>query len=72
MKFNEIGIKPKLIRLYQYNVDDEDTAYRLGMKKDRQGQFYLYQYNTSGSGFIKQMGSARRIFGNPIHIIDIN
>jgi hypothetical protein len=64
MRITEIA-KPKLIKLHYFNVDNERSATELGLKQDRNGRWYLPQYNTSGSGFDRAATSAIRVFGRP-------
>lgn len=71
MKISEV-VKPKLIKLHYFSVDDTDSALELGMKQDRNSQWYFPQYNTSGSGFDRKITSVIRIFGRPIKSIDLN
>lgn len=65
MLIKEITSRPKIVKLHYFSVDDIGTAEKIGLKKDRQGQWYLPQYDTSGSGFDKSASSAIRIFGPP-------
>jgi hypothetical protein len=65
MLIKEIASRPKLVKLHYFSVDDVSVAEKIGLKKDRHGQWYLPQYNTSGSGFDKNAGSAIRLFGLP-------
>lgn len=69
MRYNEFENKPKLIKLHYFNVTDIDLAKELGMKQDRNGSWYLAQYNTSGSGFDRKATSAIRAFGHPTKTI---
>ncbi len=65
MHFNEIENSPKLVKLHYFSVDDTEIANELGLKQDRNGQWFLPQYNTSGSKFDRIVTSAMRIFGRP-------
>lgn len=65
MHFNEIENRPKLIKLHYFSVDDDQTAQELGLKQDRNHQWFLPQYNTSGSKFDRIATTAIRIFGRP-------
>jgi len=65
MLINEVVVVPKVVKLHYFPVDDISTAEKLGLKKDKKGNWYLAQYNTSGSGFDKKISSAMRIFGTP-------
>ena len=72
MRFNEIETRPKLIKLHYFKVDDDQAATELGMKQDRNGRWYLPQYDTSGRGFDQRVTSAIRIFGNSYNTVRIN
>jgi hypothetical protein len=65
MRFNEIDNRPKLVKLHYFNVDDDQSATELGLKQDRNGRWYLPQYNTSGLNFDRLATSAMRVFGRP-------
>ena len=69
MRFNEFENKPKLIKIHYFNVTDEDAAVQYGMKQDRNGQWYLPQYNTSGSKFDRNATSLIRLFGHPRTVV---
>lgn len=71
MLIKEITSRPKVVKLHYFSVDDISTAEKIGLKKDRQGQWYLPQYNTSGSGFDRNASMAIRIFGPP-RIVELN
>lgn len=65
MRFEEFENKPRLIKLHYFNVTDEDAAVQYGMKQDKNRQWYLPQYNTSGSKFDRNATSLIRLFGHP-------
>lgn len=65
MHINEIENRPKLVKLHYFSVDDDQTAQELGLKQDRNRQWFLPQYNTSGSNFDRTVTTAIRIFGRP-------
>lgn len=56
---------PRMIRLHYFRNVDPDTARLYGMKKDRNGNFYLPQYDKSGRTFDYHWSSLRRMFGDP-------
>lgn len=64
MRINEIGT-PRLVKLHYFNVHDERSARDLGLRQDRNGRWYLPQYNTSGLNFDRAATSAIRVFGRP-------
>ena len=70
MRIAEIST-PKLIKLHYFKVDDTEIARELKLKQDRNGQWYLPQYNTSGRGFDRQYTSVLRIFNRPIKVVDL-
>jgi hypothetical protein len=72
MRLTEIESLPKLIKLHYFSVDDQQASNELGMKQDRNGRWYLPQYNTSGRIFDQRFSSAVRLFGRPINTIKIN
>jgi len=72
MRFKEIDKVPKLVKLHYFSVDDLEVSRELGMKQDRNGRWYLPQYNTSGRNFNQKFTSAVRIFGRPVDSIEIN
>jgi hypothetical protein len=72
MRLIEIQSLPKLIKLHYFNVDDQQASKELGMKQDRNGRWYLPQYNSSGRIFNQKFSSAVTIFGRPINSIEIN
>jgi len=72
MRLLEVIARIKLTHLHYFNVDQEDIAKQLGLKKDRSGKWYLPQYNTSGSGFDKKAADSIRIFGQPTRTLKIN
>lgn len=60
--------KPILIRLHYFNLDNLEDALELSdnkLKKDREGQWYLPQYNTSGSKFDQIYTTLQRNYGSP-------
>jgi hypothetical protein len=65
MRFTEIESKPQLIKLHYFQVDDTQAARDIGMRQDRNGQWFLPQYNKSGGGFDRKVSSAMRLFGTP-------
>jgi hypothetical protein len=65
MRFTEIESKPKLVKLHYFNVTDVNAAREIGMRQDRNGQWFLPQYDKSGSGFDRKATSAIRLFGHP-------
>ncbi len=69
MRISEFETKPRLIKLHYFNVNDIDVARELGLKQDKNGRWYLPQYNTSGSGFDRKATSAIRSFGHPTNTI---
>ena len=71
MRFTEIESKPQLIKLHYFRVDDTQAAREIGMRQDRNGQWFLPQYDKSGSGFDRKASSAIRLFGAP-RTISIN
>jgi hypothetical protein len=46
-------------------------AKELGLKQDRNGHWYLPQYNTSSRGFDQKASSAMRMFGRPVKSINL-
>jgi len=62
----------KLTHLHYFDVDQEDIARKIGLKKDRNGKWYLPQYSTSSTGFDKKASDSIRIFGNPIKTLKID
>ena len=65
MLIKEIVSSPKVVKLHYFSVNDVSAAEKIGLKKDRRGQWYLPQYDTSRSGFDKNASSAIRLFGPP-------
>jgi hypothetical protein len=57
--------KPKMTHLHYFNGVDDQTASAYKMKKDRNGKWYLPQYNTSGRGFDRSASDLIRSFGTP-------
>ncbi len=57
--------KPKMTHLHYFNGVDDQTATAYKMKKDRNGKWYLPQYNTSGRGFDRVATSLITSFGTP-------
>ena len=72
MRFTEIESRLKLVKLHYFNVDDTQFATEIGMKQDRNGRWYLPQYNTSGRGFDNKASSAMRVFGPPLRTINLD
>lgn len=72
MRFNEIELRPKMIKLHYFSVTDDQYARELGMKQDRNGQWFMPQYNTSGRGFDQKVTSAIRMFGRPFKSVSLN
>jgi hypothetical protein len=72
MRFNEIDSRPKVVKLHYFSVTDDQYARDLGMKQDRNGQWYMPQYNKSGSGFDQKVTSAIRMFGRPYRSVSLN
>ena len=72
MRFTEIESRPRLVKLHYFNVTDTDLARELGFKQDRNGRWYLPQYNTSSSGFDRKATTAIRSFGHPIKSITLD
>jgi hypothetical protein len=72
MRFTEIESRLKMTKLHYFNVDDVQFASELGMKQDRNGRWYLPQYNTSGRGFDAKVSSAMRVFGPPLKTIALD
>jgi hypothetical protein len=70
MRIAEISI-PQMVKLHYFNVDDEQIARELGFRQDRNGRWYLPQYNTSASGFDRNYTSAVRSFNRPIRVVDL-
>jgi len=70
MKIAEIST-PQMIKLHYFSVDDDQSAKELGLRQDRNGRWYLPQYNTSGRGFNQKYAQAVSIFNRPIKIIDL-
>jgi hypothetical protein len=72
MRFNEIESRPKMVKLHYFSVTDDQYARELGMKQDRNGQWFMPQYNTSGRGFDQKVTSAIRTFGRPFKSVSLN
>lgn len=72
MKLLEVLTDIKLTHLHYFDVDQEDIAQQIGLKRDRKGKWYLPQYNTSGTGFDKKARDSIRIFGHPVQILKVD
>lgn len=54
----------KMTHLHYFNVSPEQAA-SAGLKKDRNGKFYLPQYNLSGGTFRQKLADLAGQFGAP-------
>ena len=72
MRLSEIESKPRLVKLHYFNVTDIIAAEDLGLRKDRNGNWFLPQYDRSGQGFDRKASSAMRLFGHPYKSISLD
>jgi len=63
--FSKPSVKPKMTHLHYFDNVDPEVANINGMKQDRNGRWYLPQYNTSGRGFDIKAGNLIRNYGKP-------
>lgn len=63
--FGSSNVKPKMTHLHYFDNVDVEVAKINGMKQDRNGRWYLPQYNTSGRGFDIKAGNLIRNYGKP-------
>lgn len=63
--FRGSSTKPRMTHLHYFDNVDDEIAQVNGMKKDRNGRWYLPQYNTSGRGFDIKAGNLIRNYGKP-------
>ena len=72
MRLSEIESRPKLVKLHYFSVTDIIASEELGMRKDRNGNWFLPQYDRSGSGFDRKAVSAMRMFGRPYKTVNLD
>lgn len=63
--YSSSSTKVKMTHLHYFDNVDQDIAKSNGMKQDRNGRWYLPQYNTSGRGFDIKAGNLIRNYGKP-------
>lgn len=67
MRLDEISRDVKMVRLHYFPMTTEDARdfQYMKIKQDRNGNWYLPEYNVSGRQFQLNLGTLMRVYGAP-------